>query len=619
MSRGGGAQAGEVEAVGVLALGCPHLLGLEGRGGCADQLRALLGLEAAHRVDEATAGSEAGEATREELALALGARGDVLVAAGPAQLGVTSEVAEAGARGVEEDRVVQAVVDAGHVAGEVAMHAGEREVGDVEGAAQDEVVVGAEALGARVGGDEQAAAMHELGDVQGLGAHAAAGVEDMLPGTWREGQGGLLRAEALDREHALAVQRVARQVAAAAHAQGLGLAGHELDADAGVVGAQGLGDGLGGGAREVDAEVDGGRRGEGLGAGEGAVGAELLNYSAGVPARQGPAQGEGVEWLGRGELVVEGGAVAVDAGEHGLHEAPEGAAGVELLAQRLGLGDRHVRRAAELPQLEHGDAEQLAQLGAEPLGSLGDGVDVGVEPGTVSQHAVDEGGDEAAVAAGEVGAPGEQVLGEHAVAEAVALVELAEDADGEAAGAGCLHGWACNTRADTLRAMSSRTSAKILAALVLFAAVAAACDSEEAQPLPDNDLLVAVQQAKYREWQRGPGTDERKPTLAPHAGAVEIFVNDVVVKARANEDGLGRTEWPEGSTVVLEGYSNVETAELAQLAIMQKRHGVWRWEQYQAEDLERPRFAGRPGVCLGCHNTGQDFTRSFSLPKPVEE
>lgn len=161
--------------------------------------------------------------------------------------------------------------------------------------------------------------------------------------------------------------------------------------------------------------------------------------------------------------------------------------------------------------------------------------------------------------------------------------------------------------------MSVRT-----AALILLVAMPA-CDSGEAPAEPDNELLVAVQEAKYTEWTRAPGKEEREPTFAPHSGAVEVFINDVVERAIANEDGLGLMAWPEGSTIVLEGYVDSETAELAQVAIMQKYHGAWRWEQYQAEDLERPRFKGRPEVCLGCHNTGQDFTRSFNLPKPVEE
>lgn len=144
------------------------------------------------------------------------------------------------------------------------------------------------------------------------------------------------------------------------------------------------------------------------------------------------------------------------------------------------------------------------------------------------------------------------------------------------------------------------------------------CDDGAPPPLPDNELLVEVQNAKYREWARAPGKDGRAASLAPHGGFVEVFNNEVVVQALANEDGLGLTSWPDGSTIVLEGYVDPETADLAQIAIMQKRHGTWHWEQYQADQLERPRFSGRPDVCLGCHDTGQDFTRSFALPKLVE-
>lgn len=163
--------------------------------------------------------------------------------------------------------------------------------------------------------------------------------------------------------------------------------------------------------------------------------------------------------------------------------------------------------------------------------------------------------------------------------------------------------------------MSARTRAPLVALLV----VCGGCDADNPPPLPDNELLVEVQKAKYTRWMRAPGKDERTPSQAPHAGAVEVFINEVIVEALANKDGLGLTEWPEGATAVLEGYVDTETTELAQVAIMQKRHGVWYWEQYQAENLEAPRFSGRPDICLGCHNTGQDFTRSFSLPKVVEE
>jgi hypothetical protein len=215
------------------------------------------------------------------------------------------------------------------------------------------------------------------------------------------------------------------EFAAGADAQGLWLAVDELDLDAGVGGAELLGDGLGGGAGEVDAEVDGRRGGEGEGAGEGALGAELLDHATGEPAGDRPAQGEGLERLAGGELGVEGLAVAVDRGEHRLHQPAQGALGVELLAHRLGLGDRHVGRAGQLAQLEGGDPQQLAQAPADALGLVGGRVDQGVEAGPVAQHPVDQDRDQAAVAAREVGAPREQVPGQHAVGEALLLLELA--------------------------------------------------------------------------------------------------------------------------------------------------------------------------------------------------
>jgi len=153
---------------------------------------------------------------------------------------------------------------------------------------------------------------------------------------------------------------------------------------------------------------------------------------------------------------------------------------------------------------------------------------------------------------------------------------------------------------------------------VLVVAALSACDGDPGfTPAPDHELLTQVQDEEYRAWSRVPGREMRQATQAPHGGLVDIFINEPVAEAVANEDGLGRTAWPEGSIIVLEGYADEVTTTLSQLAIMQKRHGVWYWEQYQGDDFERPRFSGRPDVCLGCHNTGQDFTRSFPLPKMV--
>lgn len=169
---------------------------------------------------------------------------------------------------------------------------------------------------------------------------------------------------------------------------------------------------------------------------------------------------------------------------------------------------------------------------------------------------------------------------------------------------------------------ANRPRPLLLAALtaLVVSPGALACDGgPDFTPAPDHELLTKVQSEKYREWSRVPGRDARRASNAPHGGLVDIFINATLAEAQANADGLGRTAWPEGSIAVLEGYADEVTTELAQVAIMQKRRGAWYWEQYQGDDFERPRFSGRPDVCLGCHNTGQDFTRSFGLPKPKAE
>ncbi|HEY0138161.1 MAG TPA: hypothetical protein VGB85_28940 [Nannocystis sp.] len=154
---------------------------------------------------------------------------------------------------------------------------------------------------------------------------------------------------------------------------------------------------------------------------------------------------------------------------------------------------------------------------------------------------------------------------------------------------------------------------------VMSVVMVTACDDPPPAPQPDNELLTQVQAANYEEWARPAGYDEPRPSNSPHGPAVEVFTNAVVEEAVANEDGLGRTAWPEDATVVLVGRASVLVTEASQISVMQKRHGVWYWEQYQADDLSRPRFSGRPDICLGCHSSGQDFIRSFGLPKPVVE
>lgn len=168
-------------------------------------------------------------------------------------------------------------------------------------------------------------------------------------------------------------------------------------------------------------------------------------------------------------------------------------------------------------------------------------------------------------------------------------------------------------------ATSPRPAPAVVILTALWCGVVACDGYSEPEPAPDHALLTEVEEARYDEWARPKGFDEPKASNGPHGAAVLVYINPAVAEAIANEDGLGRTAWPEDATIVLTGDPNVTGGTAAQIAIMQKRHGTWYWEQYQGDDRERPRFAGRPDICLGCHSGGQDFVRSFGLPEPVEE
>jgi hypothetical protein len=271
----GGAQASDVEAVGGLDLGGPALLVIDDQavlgGDGTHQQRALLGLEAADGVDEATAGAQALQAAAEQAPLQVRRRRRC-------PRGERSSAARGDGRGCRA-RCTARRARSRRSAADRPRHARRRN----EGAVRSPCTLRSSSSGTSrpprwrssicasrrstlaSAATKHAAALHQLGEVQGLGAHAAASVEHLFSGTWREGQGSLLRAEALHREVTGVVERVLVELAAGADAQGLGLARDGLDAGAGVGAADGLGDDLGGGAREVDAEIDRRRRRRGPG------------------------------------------------------------------------------------------------------------------------------------------------------------------------------------------------------------------------------------------------------------------------------------------------------------------------------------------------------------------
>lgn len=121
-------------------------------------------------------------------------------------------------------------------------------------------------------------------------------------------------------------------------------------------------------------------------------------------------------------------------------------------------------------------------------------------------------------------------------------------------------------------------------------------------------LLEQVQADGYRSWARAPGYEARRASSAPHSDAVEIFVNDVVSTALASGPGLA--EWPVGSIVVKDGYT--DDGELELVAVMEKREAGWYWAEYDADGTAL--YSGAPSICTDCHESGSDFVRAFPLP-----
>lgn len=121
------------------------------------------------------------------------------------------------------------------------------------------------------------------------------------------------------------------------------------------------------------------------------------------------------------------------------------------------------------------------------------------------------------------------------------------------------------------------------------------------------ELLARVSAENYREWPRAPGWEARKPSSAPHGAEVDIYVNDRVAAVLAAGEPL--EAWPEGSTIVKDGWQG---AQLKLIAIVDKRSDGWYWAEYDAGG--EPMYSGRPNTCTSCHSSGSDGVRAFSLP-----
>lgn len=144
----------------------------------------------------------------------------------------------------------------------------------------------------------------------------------------------------------------------------------------------------------------------------------------------------------------------------------------------------------------------------------------------------------------------------------------------------------------------------------VFVACALSCVGcgDDQDPEGAKRLLQEVRAAEYRSWTRAPGYEERRSSRAPHGGAVDIYVNDVMADALANETGL--TEWPVGSIVVKDGFDG---RDLELIALMEKRDDGWFWAEFDEDDDSL--YSGRPSLCIDCHSRGADHVRAFLFPE----
>ena len=141
---------------------------------------------------------------------------------------------------------------------------------------------------------------------------------------------------------------------------------------------------------------------------------------------------------------------------------------------------------------------------------------------------------------------------------------------------------------------------------LLIALLIGAC-GEDQQPEEAIAFWDEIQAADYRSWTRAPGHEERLPSRAAHGDSVDVFINDVIVAALADET---TSEWPVGSIIVKDGYDG---DDLKFVAGMEKLpSGEWFWVEYNGEGDTL--FSGAPTICTGCHEIGDDGVRGFFLP-----
>lgn len=121
---------------------------------------------------------------------------------------------------------------------------------------------------------------------------------------------------------------------------------------------------------------------------------------------------------------------------------------------------------------------------------------------------------------------------------------------------------------------------------------------EEARKLRDGSA------AGYLGWPRVPGFEERRESETAHGKQVDVYWNAVALGSAAARPFRAMAP---GSVLVKEAYVD---GALKNVAVMEKRVDGWFWAEWDPEGSVL--FSGRPGICIDCHRSGDDFLRTIS-------
>ena len=156
----------------------------------------------------------------------------------------------------------------------------------------------------------------------------------------------------------------------------------------------------------------------------------------------------------------------------------------------------------------------------------------------------------------------------------------------------------------------------------MVAAMGCAADAPSAGVSDEEalDLLESVRAADYATWY-APRPDGTTParSAAPHGEISVVYVSPelaAVAMAMLGPDDEPPEVWPAGSIAVSIGSTSDAPVDVSLLQIARRDEHGWTWAQYDHRD--RVLAYGRPGTCIGCHQSGNDFIFSVPFPEPEE-